>query len=154
MLSGLKEEDLDAAEGQHWSEVFDGLEYKRGFRRRYQISILIGKGLSAEVFTCKDQVTGVVYAVKVFDTGNAFAAQRNVTFMRDFNHPNIIRMVDLFAPDETDKIHLVMEIVTGGELFDYIIMEKKISETRTRKIFLQLLSALDFIVSADPNPNT
>lgn len=74
--------------------------------------------------------------------------------MRDISHPNIVRMVDLFAPDETDKIHLVMEFVAGGELFDYIIMEKKISEARTQKIFLQLLSALDFIVSADPNSNT
>ena len=154
VLSGLKEEDLDAAEGQHWSEVLDGLEYKRGFRRRYQISKLIAKGFSAEVFTCKDQVTGVVYAVKAFDTGNAFAAQRSVIFMRDINHPKIIRMVDLFAPDETDKIHLVMELVAGGELFDYIITEKKISEARTRKIFLQLISALHFIVSADPTPNT
>lgn len=157
VLSGLREEDSGAAEGggeatrgegTHWSEVFDGLEYARGFRRRYQLLQFIGKGNSADVYGCKDQVTGVVYAVKVFNVQKALEARYNVSFMRDFHHPAIVRAVNIFAPDETEKIYLVMELVVGGELFDYIIANEKVSEKQTRKVFLQLLSAVNFMVGS------
>lgn len=41
-------------------------------------------------------------------------------------HPNIIHMEDVFESDM--KIHMVMEIMQGGELFDYVVEKGTLSE--------------------------
>lgn len=42
-------------------------------------------------------------------------------------HPNIIHMEDVFESDS--KIHMVMEIMQGGELFDYVVEKGTLSES-------------------------
>ncbi|CAN0232365.1 unnamed protein product, partial [Laminaria digitata] len=42
-------------------------------------------------------------------------------------HPNIIHMEDVFESDV--KIHMVMEIMQGGELFDYVVEKGTLSES-------------------------
>lgn len=42
-------------------------------------------------------------------------------------HPNIIHMEDVFESDT--KIHMVMEIMQGGELFDYVVEKGTLSES-------------------------
>lgn len=42
-------------------------------------------------------------------------------------HPNIIHMEDVFESDA--KIHMVMEIMQGGELFDYVVEKGTLSES-------------------------
>ena len=43
-----------------------------------------------------------------------------------------------------DKIYMVMELLTGGELFDKIAADGPMSEKEARKVFQQLLDALDY----------
>lgn len=40
------------------------------------------------------------------------------------NHPNIIKLVELFESDE--YLFLVMELTTGGELFDRIVAKVRV----------------------------
>lgn len=51
--------------------------------------------------------------------------RREVAVMRCVDHPNIIKLYDVFEDDTF--IHLVMELCTGGDLFDKM-MEKRDSE--------------------------
>lgn len=45
----------------------------------------------------------------------------------------------------SDKyFYIVMELVTGGELYQEIIDENKLSEQRSRRIFQQLVDAISF----------
>ena len=39
---------------------------------------------------------------------------------------------------------LVLEYVTGGELFDYLVKQGRLTEFVARKFFRQLISAMDF----------
>ena len=39
--------------------------------------------------------------------------------LKELDHPNIIRLEDVFVTE--DKIFMVMELMEGGELFDYVV---------------------------------
>ena len=43
-------------------------------------------------------------------------------------HDNVIRLFEIY--DEPKKMHLVMELVTGGELFDRIVAKGNYTEAR------------------------
>jgi len=49
--------------------------------------------------------------------------------------------------DEDDGIFLVLELAPEGELFNWIVMKQKLSETETRKVFVQLFQAVKYLVS-------
>ena len=49
--------------------------------------------------------------------------------------------------DTMDKLYLVIELAPEGELFNWIVMKQKLTESETRKLFAQLFSALAFMVS-------
>ena len=49
---------------------------------------------------------------------------------------------------------MVLELVTGGELFDFIINRGHLDEQEAQQITKQLMEALRFLhCDPDPNPN-
>lgn len=72
-----------------------------------------------------------------------FTAQvrREIYIMRCLKHRHIVRMNEVLTSDT--KLYIVMELVTGGELFERI--EKgRISEDIARQYFQQLVDGVDF----------
>lgn len=61
------------------------------------------------------------------------------------NHPNVLCLKDTF--DETDGVYLVLELAPEGELFNWIVANEKLTEGESRKIFVQLLEGLKYLVS-------
>lgn len=39
--------------------------------------------------------------------------------LEELDHPNIIKLADVF--ETPDRIFIVMELMDGGELFDYVV---------------------------------
>ena len=70
------------------------------------------------------------------------AIEDEVQIMKHVNHPNCIAFHDMF--ESTEKIYIVMELLTGGELFDKIVAEGKLSEGTARAYFRQLLKGLKY----------
>ncbi|CAB1318790.1 unnamed protein product [Coregonus sp. 'balchen'] len=54
-----------------------------------------------------------------------------------------IRSLDVVISTPTD-IFMVMEYVSGGELFDYICKNGKLDEKESRRLFQQIISAVDY----------
>ncbi|KAL1511495.1 hypothetical protein AB1Y20_006293 [Prymnesium parvum] len=52
--------------------------------------------------------------------------QREVEIMQMVDHTHVIKLYEIF--DEPKKMHLVMELVTGGELFDRIVAKGNYNE--------------------------
>ncbi|KAJ3123310.1 hypothetical protein HK098_002047 [Nowakowskiella sp. JEL0407] len=81
--------------------------------------------------------------------------KREVRVMRLLDHPNIVKLRDVI---ETEKsIILAMEYVPGGELYDFLLGQKRVKETQARRFFRQLLSAVfylhqNFIIHRDLKP--
>lgn len=57
---------------------------------------------------------------------------RAVVVMQSLDHPSIITLFDVFETDT--HVQLVMEMCTGGELFDRIIAEQHFSEDKAAKV--------------------
>lgn len=59
------------------------------------------------------------------------------------NHPNIVQIEEVF--EEDNFFYIVMEKLSGGELFETLTKEKKLSEERTAHIFSQMVDAVYFL---------
>lgn len=78
-----------------------------------------------------------------------------VKVMSDLNHPNIVKLHEysdkgvIERPDgkKVPVLYLVLELITGGELFDYVAIGKRFSEKIARHYFKQLIHALAFVHS-------
>jgi serine/threonine protein kinase len=56
------------------------------------------------------------------------------------DHPNIVKLYEAFV--EKDHLHLLMELMTGGELFDRLEKKKDYNEKDAIVIFQQIVAAV------------
>ncbi len=86
------------------------------------------------------------YAVKVFDRASLpdgdfdRDVKKEVRIMQHLRHPNIVSIHAVLVT--TSKMYLVMELVRGGELYDEIVLRRRIDEDTSRKYFQQLIDAM------------
>ena len=59
------------------------------------------------------------------------------------NHPNIIHLEDVY--EVPDRIYMVMEIMSGGELFDYVVEKGTLKEEEASRFIRQISSALAYM---------
>lgn len=64
--------------------------------------------------------------------------------MKLLNHPNIVKLIDVYEKKEDGTTFLVVEYVAGGELFDYIVANGVVKEKETRQFFRQVVSAVEY----------
>lgn len=76
---------------------------------------------------------------RVFET-----LAREIGILKKINHENIVQLFDVY--ENRNTIHLIMEYLPGGELFDRIAeQEDGFSEKDAANILNQILSALDYM---------
>jgi serine/threonine protein kinase len=68
--------------------------------------------------------------------------KREISTMKLVKHPNIVQIFEVLA--SKTKIYLVLEYVTGGELFNKILNQGRLREDQSRKYFQQLIDAVDY----------
>ncbi|KAG6649103.1 hypothetical protein CIPAW_07G189200 [Carya illinoinensis] len=68
--------------------------------------------------------------------------QREIRTMKLLHHPNVVRIHEVLGTKT--KICIVMEYVPGGQLTDKLSYAKKLEEREARKLFQQLIDAVDY----------
>ncbi|KAK0075429.1 hypothetical protein PV326_011601, partial [Microctonus aethiopoides] len=58
-------------------------------------------------------------------------------------HPNIVQLLETF--EDKHKVYLIMELVTGGELFDRIVEKGSYTEKDASGLIRQVLEAVDYM---------
>lgn len=125
--------------------------FEHGFRKRvgrYYLGKTLGEGSYAKVKYGQHVETGLPVAVKVLDKSQlirkemALQMQREIAIMRQLSHPSIVNLIEVMS--SKDKVYIVMELVTGGELFDKVVAEGRLKDDHARKIFIQLLNGLEY----------
>lgn len=88
-------------------------------------------------------------AVKILEkckiTGEADVQRvtREIDILKLIRHPNIIQLFEII---ETPKqLFLIMEFVSGGELFDYIVKKQKLKEAEACKFFQQIICGIEYL---------
>lgn len=68
--------------------------------------------------------------------------RREIQNLKLFRHPHIIKLYQVISTP-TD-IFMIMEFVSGGELFEYIVKHGKLKESEARRFFQQIISGVDY----------
>jgi len=116
-------------------------------KKKYEVGKeTLGSGNFATVKKCKSKDTGAMHAVKIIDKSKVEDMgdiEREVEIMGKVDHPNVIKLVEVF--DEPKVMNLVMELVTGGELFDSIVARGSYTEKAAAEVMMTLCSALSYL---------
>jgi len=116
-------------------------------KKKYEIDKgTLGTGNFATVKKAKKKENGVMYAVKIIDKSKVEDMgdiEREIEIMGCIDHPNVINLFEVF--DEPKKMNLIMELVTGGELFDRIVAKGSYTEKDAANNMLTLCTALDYL---------
>lgn len=116
---------------------------------KYEMGEVIGTGQFAKVRRVFDRKTRKQFACKVIEKAKANpATSRNNAFMDEVeiltkvSHENIVSIEEIF---ETNKfLYLILELVTGGELFD-LVVNGALKEERARNIIRQCLLGVRYL---------
>lgn len=65
--------------------------------------------------------------------------------IRKLNHTNIIKYIDSY--EDFQKAFYVFELVEGGDLLDYVVKRKRLSEIEARLVMTQLFSVVSYLFS-------
>ncbi|XP_059665839.1 CBL-interacting serine/threonine-protein kinase 23-like isoform X1 [Cornus florida] len=115
---------------------------------RYELGRTLGEGTFAKVKFARNVDTGENVAIKILDKEKVLKnkmigqIKREISTMKLIRHPNVIRLHEVMA--SKTKIYIVLEFVTGGELFDKIASKGRLKEDEARKYFQQLINAVDY----------
>uniref|UniRef100_A0A665U664 Calcium/calmodulin-dependent protein kinase type IV n=1 Tax=Echeneis naucrates TaxID=173247 RepID=A0A665U664_ECHNA len=101
-------------------------------------------GATSVVYRCEEKQTQKPFAVKVLKkTIDKKIVRTEIGVLLRLSHPNIIQLKEIFETD-TD-ISLVLELVTGGELFDRIVERGYYSERDAAHVIKQILEAVAYL---------
>ncbi|KAK1281898.1 CBL-interacting protein kinase 23 [Acorus calamus] len=115
---------------------------------KYELGRTLGEGTFAKVKFARNVETGDSVAIKILDKDKVLRhkmigqIKREISTMKLIRHPNVIRMYEVMA--SKTKIYIVLEFVTGGELFDKIASHGRLKEDEARRFFQQLINAVDY----------
>ncbi|KAK2366112.1 CBL-interacting protein kinase [Trifolium repens] len=65
-----------------------------------------------------------------------------ISTMKLIKYPNVVRLYEVMG--SRTKIYIVLEFVTGGELFDKIVNHGRMSEHEARRYFQHLINVVDY----------
>ncbi|NWY18721.1 NUAK1 kinase, partial [Aphelocoma coerulescens] len=122
--------------------------HKHNLKHRYELQETLGKGTYGKVKRAIERFSGRVVAIKsirkdkIKDEQDMVHIRREIEIMSSLSHPHIITIYEVF--ENKDKIVIIMEYASKGELYDYISERRRLSERETRHFFRQIVSAVHY----------
>lgn len=114
---------------------------------------VLGVGSTSTCHKCKCRATNLPYACKIIDKqhiddkfqGMMEQFHVEIEALRNLQHPSIIRLYDVYITEE--KIFIIMELMEGGELFDYVVQKGTLTEEEASRIVKSVTSAMVYMHS-------
>ncbi|KAE9602532.1 hypothetical protein Lal_00049589 [Lupinus albus] len=114
----------------------------------YELGRTLGEGNFGKVKSARNTLSGKPFAVKILDKNKIInlnttdQIKREIATLKLLRHPNVVRLHEVLA--SKTKIYMVLEYVTGGELFYKIASKGKLTEVEGRKLFQQLIDGVSY----------
>ncbi|XP_066527968.1 NUAK family SNF1-like kinase 1 [Hoplias malabaricus] len=121
-------------------------QHKHSLKRRFEVLETLGKGTYGKVKKAVERQSGKTVAIKyirkerICDDLDRAHIKREIEITSSLSHSNIIHIYEVF--ESREKIVMVMEYASGGELYEYIQKRKRITEEEARHFFRQVTSAV------------
>ena len=120
---------------------------KENIKDHYKFDKVLGEGSFAVVRKGIKKTTGEEFAIKIIDKSNMEtddqqALMLEVEILSRIDHPNIVKLFEVY--DEKSKFYMVMELMTGGELFDRIVEKEHYSEKEASDTIRPIVDAIRY----------
>ena len=108
---------------------------------------VLGEGASAVVRKGIKKETGEVFAIKIIDKSHMSADElkdlyKELKIMSMVDHPNIVRVYEYY--ECYGVVFIVMEMMSGGELFDRIVEVEHYTEKQASEAFRPIVDAVRY----------
>jgi calcium/calmodulin-dependent protein kinase I len=118
-----------------------------GLKEHYKLDKVLGEGSFAVVRKAIKKSTNEEFAVKIIDKTNLesddqLALQTEVEILSQIDHPNIVKLHEIY--DDKTRFNMVMELMTGGELFDRIVEKEYYSEKEAADTIRPVVDAIRY----------
>lgn len=113
---------------------------------KYDIKALIGRGSFSRVVRVEHKSTRQPYAIKMIETRyreGREVCESELCVLRRVRHTNIIQLMEVF--ETTERVYMVMELATGGELFDRIIARGSFTERDATRVLQMVLDGVKYL---------
>uniref|UniRef100_A0A674PQZ4 BR serine/threonine kinase 2 n=2 Tax=Takifugu rubripes TaxID=31033 RepID=A0A674PQZ4_TAKRU len=113
----------------------------------YRLEKTLGKGqtglvkLGIHCVTCQKVAIKIVNREKLSESV-LMKVEREIAILKLIEHPHVLKLHEVY--ENKKYLYLVLEHVSGGELFDYLVKKGRLTPKEARKFFRQIISALDF----------
>ncbi|XP_033030690.1 death-associated protein kinase 2-like isoform X2 [Lacerta agilis] len=120
----------------------------------YELLEKLGSGHFGVVRRCQERCTGSFYAAKSVKVRKRKGSrlgldreqvEREVSILQQLQHPNIMHLHDVFVGK--GEMVLILELIHGGELFDFIAEKELLTETEAIQFLQQILLGLTYMHS-------
>lgn len=115
--------------------------------KKYDVKALIGRGSFSQVLRVENRTTQELYALKMIEKhpteGNRYEVELSV--LRRVRHPNVITLFEVFQSN--NKMYMILELATGGDLFDKIHTRGHFKEKHGRNVVRMILNGLAYLHS-------
>lgn len=135
------------------AEIYDGKDAESKLYQKYELCEVLGVGSTSTCHRCVELATGTSRACKIVDQLEIDPKLQNmmdqfyteIKTLRSLQHPNIVQLYDVYITE--DKIYIIMELMSGGELFDYVVQKGTLTEEEASRIVRKVTSALVYMHS-------
>jgi len=114
---------------------------------KYDLKDVLGTGAFSQVRLAESKDDGNMYAVKIIDKkalkGKEDSLENEIRVLKRLNHSNVVKLLEAY--ESRNCVYLVMQLVTGGELFDRIVEKGSYSEKDAADLIRQVLSAVSYM---------
>jgi len=115
---------------------------------KYEIGRTLGEGTFGKVKFAVNTETNEKVAIKILDKEKiqkqnmGEQIKKEIAVMKMVKQRHVVNLLEVLA--SRTKIFIVLELVTGGELFDKIVQSSRFDEPTARKYFRQLISGVEY----------
>ncbi|XP_043092733.1 calcium/calmodulin-dependent protein kinase type 1D [Puntigrus tetrazona] len=118
-------------------------------KEMFEFKEVLGTGAFSEVVLAEERSTGKMFAVKCIPKkalkGKESSIENEIAVLRKIKHENIVALEDIY--ESSNHLYLIMQLVSGGELFDRIVEKGFYTEKDASTLIRQVLDAVNYLHS-------
>lgn len=109
----------------------------------YELGPTLGKGSFGEVKSATHIRTGEKFAVKIISKAqmNQESLDKEINHQLRLKHLHVVKIHEVIT--EGSLTFIVMELVSGGDLYSFIVKRRILEEKEARRIFQQIIAGVE-----------